>query len=294
MSQVELGLTPVKGVSDRAEQTHRPLIVVGPARGWTALNLRELWEYRDLVRILAGRDVKLRYRQTALGVIWVILQPLVAAIIFAVIFGHLARLTSDGSPYLLFVFCGLMPWNLFASVLQRGGMSLVGDTRLVQKVYFPRMLIPVSSAGACLIDFAVSFVVLLVFMAAYRVTPGWQILTVPGFLCLTIAGSLGIALWLAAFNVRYRDFMYALPFIIQVWMFATPVAYAGKIIPRSWQWLYSLNPAFGYVEGFRWALLGRDSLNATTLSLTVAISLLALMSGAFIFRRVERDFADVV
>jgi lipopolysaccharide transport system permease protein len=256
--------------------------------------VRELWSYRDLLRILAGRDVKLRYKQTALGVIWVILQPLIAAVIFAVIFGRFAHLPSGGTPYLLFAFAGLLPWNLFAGILQRAGNSLIGDSRLISKVYFPRLLIPLASTGAVLVDFAVSLAVLVILLPLYHVGVTWQVLALPLFLGLALLGGAGIALWLSALNVHYRDFMYALPFVIQIWIFATPVAYAGNLIPAGWRWIYDLNPAVGYVEGFRWAILGHSTLTALTAGITAGMSVLAFVSGALFFQRIERGFADVV
>lgn len=277
-----------------AQVARRPYVVIQPSSGWSALGLRELWEYRDLLGVLAGRDVRLRYKQTVLGVIWVVLQPLVAALIFAVVFGRFAHLPSDGSPYVLFVFCGVLPWNLFSGVLTRAGNSLIGDSRLISKVYFPRMLIPLASSGAVLVDFTVSLLVLAILLPIYHTGPGWQIVTIPFWLLLTLLGGCGVALWFSALNVRYRDFTYALPFVIQVWMFATPVAYAGTLVPGGWRAFYALNPAFGYIEGFRWAILGRSSISLLTLSVTVAVSIGMFISGAFFFRRIERGFADVV
>lgn len=272
----------------------RPLVVIEPTRGWAVLNLRALWTYRDLLIILAGRDVKLRYKQTALGVIWVILQPLVAALIFAVIFGKFARLDSDGNPYLLFVLAGMLPWNLFSGALQRAGSSLVGESSLVSKVYFPRMVIPVASTAAVLVDFAVTLVVMVVFVAIYRVTPTWRVLSLPFFLLLTLLAAVGVSLWLTAFSVYYRDFMYATPFMIQVWMYATPVAYATSIVPERWRFLFSLNPAVGFVEGFRWALLGHSALTIEMVLITTLAALAAFFSGTAVFRRIERGFADAL
>jgi lipopolysaccharide transport system permease protein len=277
-----------------ATAQRRPTVVVRPSSGWSAIDFRELWSYRDLLLILAGRDVKLRYKQTALGVAWVILQPLTAALIFAVIFGRFAKLPSGGIPYILFVFCGLLAWNLFAGILQRAGNSLIGDARLISKVYFPRLLIPLASTGAVLVDFVVALAVLAILMPIYHTGLSWQVLALPGLLALTVLGAAGLALWISALNVQYRDFMYALPFIIQVWLFATPVAYAGTLIPPEYRWAYSLNPAVGYVEGFRWALLGRSTLSVSMTLITAAVTLIAFVSGAFFFRRIERGFADAI
>ncbi len=286
--------TPLVTDAHVERPARRPVVIIQPTRGWAALNLRELWQYRDLLLILAGRDVKLRYKQTALGITWVILQPLVAAVIFAVIFGRFAQLPSDGVPYLLFVFCSLLPWNYFAGALSRAGNSLITDARLISKVYFPRLLIPLSSTGAVLIDFAVSLSVLLVLMSLYRYPPTWRVVAVPFFLLLTTLLATGVSLWLSALNVKYRDFSYAMPFLIQAWLYATPVAYASSIVPEHWRGLYALNPAVGFIEGFRWSLLGRSALTTGMVATTTIIALLVFVGGAYFFRRTERGFADVV
>jgi lipopolysaccharide transport system permease protein len=276
-------------VADRAHHTR-----IQPSGGWSALGLRELWRFRDLFVILAGRDVKLRYRQTALGVIWVILQPLLAALIFAVVFGRLAALPSDGVPYLLFVYVGLLPWNFFASALQRAGNSLISDSRLISKVYFPRVIVPIASTGAVLIDFLVAAAVLVVLLGGYRVAPTWNLLALPALLALLLVISVGISLWLSALNVYYRDFMYALPFVVQVWMYASPLVYSVGTVPDRWKPLYALNPMAGVIDGFRWAVLGTQPFPWVSVSLAVLIGGLCFVSGALIFRRVERSFADVV
>ncbi len=267
---------------------------IQPSRGWSALDLRELWRFRDLFLILAGRDVKLRYRQTALGVIWVILQPLLAALIFAVVFGRLANLPSDGVPYLLFVYVGLLPWNFFSGALQRAGNSLISDSKLISKVYFPRIIVPIASTGAVLIDFLVAAGVLVVLLAVYRVAPTWNLLALPALLALLLVISVGISLWLSALNVYYRDFMYALPFVVQVWMYASPLVYSGSTVPDRWKPLYALNPMAGVIDGFRWATLGTQPFPWVSVSLAVLIGGLGFVAGAFVFRRVERSFADVV
>ena len=269
-------------------------IRIQPSRGWSALDLRETWRFRDLFVILAGRDVKLRYRQTALGVVWVILQPLLAALIFAVVFGRLANLPSDGVPYLLFVYVGLLPWNFFSGALQRAGNSLISDSKLISKVYFPRVIVPIASTGAVLVDFLVAAALLVVLLAVYRVAPTWNLLALPALLALLLVISVGISLWLSALNVYYRDFMYALPFVVQVWMYGSPLVYSGSTVPDRWKPLYALNPMAGVIDGFRWATLGTQPFPWVSLSLAVLIGGLCFVSGAFIFRRVERSFADVV
>ena len=287
-----MSVTEPEAVSVR---DRRPVTVIRPTRGWAALNMGDLWRYRDLLLILAGRDVKLRYKQTLLGVTWVILQPLLTALIFTVIFGNFAKMPSDGMPYMLFTFAGLLPWNLFAQSLQRAGNSLVGSTAMITKVYFPRMSIPVASTGAVLIDFGVSLAVCVVLMVVYQVAPTWRLLTLPFFLILTLVTAVGVSLWLSALSVYYRDFMYAIPFVIQAWMYASPVAYAASIVPERWRLLYSLNPAMGFIEGFRWALLGGESpLTVQMVAISTLGALVAFVSGAFIFRRIERGFADVI
>jgi lipopolysaccharide transport system permease protein len=272
----------------------RPHVVVQPGRGWAGLNLRELWKYRDSLWMLAGRDVKLRYRQTLLGVAWVVLQPLISALIFAVIFGRFANLPSDGTPYMLFVFSALLPWNFCAGALQRAGNSLLNDSRLISKVYFPRLLIPLSSTLAVLLDFLVTLVVFAALMPVYGVAPTWRLITLPFFLLLTGLVAVGASLWLSAFNVKYRDFMYATPFLIQVWMYASPVVYATSLVPPAWRLVYGLNPAVGFIEGFRWALLGASAVTPAMVAVTLIVGLGVFVSGAYVFRRIERSFADVL
>jgi lipopolysaccharide transport system permease protein len=285
---------PLVSGTGTSRSTRRPVVVVQPSSGWSALNLQELWEYRDLLLILAGRDVKLRYKQTALGILWVVLQPIIAALIFTVIFGRFAKLPSDGSPYLLFVFCGLLPWTYFSGAVQRASNSLIADSRLISKVYFPRLLIPIASTLSVSIDFGVSLVILFGMMAAQGVAPTWSLLALPLFFLLATLLASGVSLWLSALNVHYRDFSYALPFLIQIWLYASPVAYAASIVPERWKLLYSLNPAVGMVEGFRWAVLGRSSLDLRMLLVLGIGSLLVFWTGLLFFRRIERSFADVI
>jgi len=272
----------------------QPTVVIEPSRGRLGLNLREIWDYRDLLFILAGRDVKLRYKQTFLGVTWVILQPLVTAIIFTVVFGGFARLPSDGQPYILFVFAGLLPWNLFSASLSRAGGSLVGNANLISKIYFPRVLVPLASVGAVIIDFFVALAVLIVLMLIYKISPTWNMLAAPFFLLLALMTAMGVSLWISAWSVYYRDFMFALPFVIQAWTYASPVAYAMSIVPEKWRWVISLNPAVGFVEGFRWSLLGSNGLTIEMVLISTFSSLFFLFGGLLVFRRIERGFADVI
>ncbi|HEY8166193.1 MAG TPA: ABC transporter permease [Gemmatimonadaceae bacterium] len=272
----------------------RPTVIVQPTRGWAAINLRELWNYRDLLAILAGRDVKLRYKQTALGVIWVVMQPLVAAAIFTVMFGRFAHLPSDGHPYIVFVFAGVVIWSYFAAILQRAGNSLISDSRLITKVYFPRLAIPLASTFSALLDLAVGLVVLGVMLTVFGISPTWRILTVPLFVLLAAISATGVSLWLSALNVRYRDFVHAMPFLLQVWMFASPVAYATSIVPEKWRLVYALNPAVAFIEGNRWAVLGSSSLTLPMVLIAALVSTVIFFGGAFFFQRVERSFADAV
>ena len=269
-----------------------PHVRIRPSRGWTGLKLGELWKFRDVLVMLALRDVKLRYRQTALGVVWVVLQPLMAGAIFAVVFGHFAKLPSGGRSYLLFVFAGLLGWNLFAGILQRAGNSLVTEAKLITKVYFPRLLIPFAAAAAALVDFFVSLGVMAGLLAWQGVWPGAWLALLPIVLAVVLGLAVGISLWVSALNVRYRDFMYALPFFIQVWMYASPVVYGLELMPERWRSVFALNPLVGVLEGFRAALLGGERAVFAPLGVAGALALVALISGAFFFRRVEKDFAD--
>ena len=284
---------PVTSLPGRA-QNQKPTLRIRPTKGWAALNIGELWRYRDLLWILVNRDIKLLYKQTALGFGWVALQPLIGANILALIFGRFAKLPSDGAPYLLFVFCGLTAWTYFSNSMQRASNSLIRNSQLVSKVYFPRMLIPLATMFAVLVDFAVMIVMLFIFMGFYRVPATFRLLAIPGFLLLMMLAATGVALWFSAVSVKYRDTSYALPFFAQIWMYASPVVYPTSMVPAQWQSLFALNPAVGFVEGFRWAVLGHSALNLNILLLTIAMSLFLLFSGAFFFRRVERGFADII
>src|SRR6202022_3815524 len=237
--------TPIAAVRRDSEPTLR----IRPTKGWAALNIRELWNYRDLLWILVERNIKVIYKQTALGIGWVALQPLIAAITLAVVFGRVAKLPSDGVPYLLFVFCGMTAWRYFSETAQRGNSSLVNNAQLVSKVYFPRMLIPLSHTFSPLVDFAGMLVMVFIFMAVYRVAPTLRLAAIPGFLFLTAMTATGVALWFSALSVKYRDCNYALPFFLQIWMYASPIIYPTSMVPPRWQALFALNPVVGFVEG---------------------------------------------
>lgn len=275
--------------------TAEPTFRIRPTKGWAALNLRELWQYRDLLWILVERNIKVIYKQTALGMAWVALQPLIAAIVLALVAGRVAKLPSDGTPHLLFVFCGLAIWNYFSQTAQRSSTSLINNAQLVSKVYFPRMLIPLSHTFSTLVDFAVALIMLFVFMAIYHVAPTLRLLAIPGFLLLTAITATGVALWFSALSVKYRDTSYALPLFLQIWFWASAIIYPASMIdsPRL-QTIFALNPVVGFVEGFRWCVLGKSALNPTIFLITVGMSVVALFTGAFFFRRIERSFADVI
>jgi lipopolysaccharide transport system permease protein len=282
------------GHPDTSPTIRRPTVVIEPTRGWAAIDFGELWKYRDLLMILAARDVKLRYKQTALGVAWVVIQPLIAALIFTVMFGRFAKLPSNGQPYIVFVFAAVVIWNYFAAVLQRAGNSLITDARLITKVYFPRLAIPLGSTFSALIDLAVALGVLAVLMAIYGIAPTWRILTLPLWITLAAIIATGVSLWLSALNVRYRDFVHAMPFLLQVWMLASPVAYGAAIVPEKWRLLYGLNPAVAFLEGARWAVLGTSAITSGMVIVAVIFAIIVFIGGAFFFRRVERSFADAV
>ena len=281
-----------KATADGAAAPRPTPTVVIEAKGG-AMEWLELWRFRDLFVILAERDIRLRYRQTALGGVWVILQPLAASLIFAAIFGLFAKLPSEGTPYLLFVFAAMLPWNLFSGGVQRGGNSLIGNTGLITKIYFPRPIIPIASVSAVLLDFAVASLVMLVLMFLYGSPVTWTIVALPVLIVITLAITVGVSLLFSALSVYYRDFSAVLPFLLQIWLYGTPVVYASSLVPERWRALYGLNPLVGVVDGFRWALLGAPP-PMITLPESAVIGLLILLVGAAVFKRVERSFADVI
>ncbi len=275
-------------------QPTAPVVLIRPSRGWTAIRLRDLWEYRELLYFLAWRDIKVRYKQTVLGAAWAIIQPLTTMVIFTIIFGRLAKIPSDGIPYPIFSFCALLPWNYFAGAFGRSSGSLVGSAHLISKVYFPRLVIPISSLLSGLLDFAIAFLVLIGLMFWYHIIPTITTLWLPAFLLMDVATALGVGLWFGALNVQYRDVQYLVPFLSHIWMFATPVVYPTSLIPERWRLLYGLNPMAGVVEGFRWALLGKGSGPDAMLIVSVLVTVVLLVSGVYYFRRMERTFADFV
>lgn len=271
-----------------------PSLMIRPSTGWAPIELRELWEYRELIYFLTWRDIKVRYKQTVLGAAWAIIQPFFMMIVFSFFFGRLAHVPSDNIPYPIFTYCALLPWQLFAHSLSESSNSLVANAQLIKKVYFPRLAAPVSAVLAGLVDFAIAFVVLLGMMAYYGIAPTWAVATLPLFILLAVLTALGVGLWLSALNVQYRDVRHTLAFLTQLWLFATPVAYSSSLVPERWRVFYGLNPMAGVVEGFRWALLGRTEPPGALLTVSVGIVILILISGLYYFRRMEDSFADVI
>jgi lipopolysaccharide transport system permease protein len=270
------------------------ITIIQPSHGWLSLKLHELWEYRELLFFLVWRDVKVRYKQTVIGTSWAIIQPLMTMVIFTIIFGNFAKIPSDGLPYSIFAYTALLPWNYFSQAISRGGSSLVGSSHLISKVYFPRLIVPLASVVTPLVDFLLSFLVLLGMMVWFRITPTWGILALPLFLLLALVTALAVSLWFSALNVKYRDVGHTIPFLVQFWMYASPVTYPVSLIPEKWRLLYSLNPMTGVIEGFRWALLGKQSPDFGVVIVSALVVLLLLLSGLVYFKRMERTFADVI
>ena len=287
-------------VTQSAERrTAKPaLVTIEPLRGWAPLGLHELWNCRELIYFFVWRDVKIRYKQTILGAAWAVLQPLLTMVVFSVIFGHLAGLPSDGTPYPIFTYTALLPWQLFAYALSQTAISLVSHQQLLKKVYFPRLVIPVSAVLCWVVDFSIGFLVLLVMMVYYGIVPTLAIFTVPLFVVFAMVAALAVGLWLATLNVQFRDVRYAIPFLIQFWLFITPVAYSSSLIldrmPERWRFLYGLNPMTGVVEGFRWALLGKSGDVGSLIFISALVVVGLLLSGVIYFRRMEGTFSDVV
>jgi lipopolysaccharide transport system permease protein len=279
---------------------HEPTtIYIKPSKGLAALNLRDLWIYRELVSFMVWRDVKVKYKQTLLGMAWAVIQPIMTMLVFTFLFDRVAKLPTEGIPYPVFSFTALLPWGLFIVALNQGSRSLVAHNNMVTKIYFPRLILPISSVFAGLVDFAIAFVILIGLMIYFQVTPAYHLLwTLPFFLLLALITALGVALWLSAINVKYRDVNHALPFLTQFWLFITPVAYSANVISENlsekWLLVYSLNPMAGVVNGFRWALLGVGNGPDLTLWISATISILIFVSGLFYFRSMEKTFADTI
>jgi len=291
----ERGLPRREGENDlQIERAQTPHLVIKPTSGWVPLSFRAVWEYRELLYFLAWRNIKVRYKQTALGVAWAVIQPVMIMVVFSVFFGRLAKVPSDGLPYPIFAFCALLPWQLFAYTLVESSNSLVADERLITKVYFPRLVIPISAALPGLVDFLFAFLVLLGMMLYYGITPSGALWALPFFILLAVTTALAVGFWLSALNVQYRDVRYTIPFITQFWLFISPVAYPSSIVPEPWRLLYGLNPMAGVVEGFRWALLGKAEPMGGMLAISVGVAVLLFITGLYYFRRMEKTFADVV
>jgi lipopolysaccharide transport system permease protein len=262
--------------------------------GWVAVRLKELWEYRELLYFLVWRDVKVRYKQTLLGAGWAILQPFFAMVIFSIFFGRLAKIPSDGVPYPIFAYTALVPWTFFATGLGRGADGLVSSADIIKKVYFPRMAVPIARVAAALVDFFLSFLVLLLMIYHYHFSVTARALWLPVFVLLAMIAALGSSLWLSALNVEFRDVQFVIPFLVQVWFFATPIIYPSSLVPKRWRVLYAINPMTGVIEGFRWALLGSHSISGLVLGASALTGLAVLVSGALFFRRLEKSFVDIL
>jgi lipopolysaccharide transport system permease protein len=270
------------------------VLVISASQGWVGLKLKELWHYRELLYFLTWRDIKVRYKQTLLGAVWAILQPLLTMLIFSLVFGRLAKIPSDGIPYPLFSMAALVPWTLFSFGLTQSSQSLVMSSNMVKKIYFPRLAIPIATVLSGLVDFVLALGILTVMVFSYGVHVGPRVLWLPAFILLTVVISLGVGLWLSAVNVKYRDVRYAVPFLVQFWMYGTPIAYSSTMLHEPWRTLFGLNPMAGVVEGFRWALLGAKTAPGPMVAVSSAMSVVILLAGAFYFRRMEKHFADML
>ena len=272
----------------------RALTVIEPRRGWVGIDFAELWAYRELLYFLVWRDVKVRYKQTILGASWAVLQPLLTMVVFTLFFGRLAEIPSDGVPYPLFSYTALVPWTFFATGLTAAAASLVSGANLIRKIYFPRLLVPVAAVAAGGVDFAIAFAVLVGMVLVYGFVPGLAVLWLPLLALLALVTALGVGTWAAAFNLQFRDVRYVVPFGVQLWLFATPIAYPSSLLSEPWRTLYAINPMVGVVEGFRWALLGTATRPGPMIAVSAAAALAIFVTGVLYFRRVERGFADLV
>lgn len=278
---------------NRLDESAKPWLIIDGNRKWNGLELRDLWAHRDLFYLLAWRDIKVRYQQTVLGAAWAILQPLLTAVVFTLLFGKLARVPSDGEPYAIFAYAALLPWNFFNNAVANSSNSLVGNANLITKVYFPRLVIPGAAVAAALMDFAIAAVMLFIMMPCFGVAFSFRLLIFPVLVMLTIVVALGIGFWTSALNVKYRDVRYALPFALQLWMYLTPIIYPASIVPLRWRWILELNPLTGIIEGFRDATFGRP-FDWRAIGLSAAIGVLLLLWSGSVFRRMEHEFADVI
>jgi len=285
----------MRGVSLEASPTPNQIVTdIRPDRGWLDLDLGAVWRFRELLQVLVMRDLQVLYKQALLGAGWAILQPVFAVIIFSIIFGFIVRMPSEGVPYPLFAFAGVLPWTYFAEAVRRSGVGLVTDAELVRKIYFPRLIMPLANVVSPLVDFCIAFVVLLIVMAFYGIAPNVKMLVIPFLMIVAALLALSIGLWLAPINVRFRDIKHTLPFMIQIWMYASPIVYPLSLVPEQWRVLYSLNPMVGVIEGFRWAVFGQGEPNFMALGMSAGIIVVLLAGGLVFFRRMERTFADVI
>lgn len=280
--------------SRAAEKENMPVIRIEPERGWVSLKIKELLAYRELIYFLIWRDIKVRYKQTVLGVAWALIQPFFTTVVFSLFFGRLAKVPSDGIPYPIFSFAAMVPWTFFAHGLTESSNSLVNSANLIKKVYFPRLAIPIATVLSGIIDFALAFLMLIGMMFYFGFVPTINIVWVPFFLLLSLVTSLGVSLWLSAMNVQFRDVRYVIPFLTQLWLFSTPIAYPSSLLQEPWRTIYGINPMVGVVEGFRWALLGTSTAPGPALLASSCAALFIMFSGALYFRRMEKTFADVV
>jgi lipopolysaccharide transport system permease protein len=284
----------VTSTEQHAQASPHNFICIEPSKGWFSLKLGELWTYRELLYFLVWRDVKVRYKQTAIGAAWAILQPFMTMVIFSMVFRKFANVPSDGLPYSVFAYTALLPWTLFSGALTRASTSIVGQASVISKVYFPRLIVPLAATISGVLDFAVAFLLLIAMMIWYGILPGWEILSLPLFLLLALTTALSVGLWLSALNVKYRDVTHAVPFLVQIWLFASPIAYPVSLVPEHLRSFYSLNPLVGVIEGFRWALLGRGSPDFGLIAISASVVAALLLTGVVYFKRMERTFADVV
>ena len=287
-------MNTVSSIADSAGISQPPVVRITPPGQWWILPFAELWAYRELIYFFVWRDIKVRYKQTAIGAAWAVLQPLLTMIVFSLFFGRLAHIPSEGLPYPIFYYSALLPWMYFAAALQNSTTTIVENQRLVTKVYFPRLALPLASVLSGLVDFCVSFLMFIVLMLYYRIHVSWAILMFPAFLLLAVLTALGVGLWLSALNAIYRDVRYVVPFLVQFWMFASPVAYPSSLVPAKWRWLYGLNPMAGVIEGFRWSLAGRGAPPVRLIVVSSAVVLVVLLSGLAYFQKMETTMADVV
>lgn len=290
---VNNSISNLRNMENELQLPEKPIIIIEPSKGWVPVDLRDLWRYRDLFYILTMRDIKVRYKQTALGAAWAIIQPLFTMLIFTLFFGRLAKVPSDGIPYPIFAYAALLPWTFFSNAVTNSGNSLVGNANLITKVYFPRMIIPISSVASGLLDFAIAFGLLIILMFYYSVSLSINILILPVLVILTSLLAIGVGMWMSALNVKYRDIRYALPFLIQLGMFATPIIYPSSLIPEKWRWLMAFNPLAGQIEAYRSAFFGTP-FNWFALGISAIITLAILFYSAFMFKRMEKSFADII